>query len=117
MIRGLLHKISVEFLKTEEGNRLGVSYMELTKHQGWKVHESMLITIANAISKYMLSEEYTRLPADEKDAQQRGFHITTEIIQFLLNPLKGAEKHAAMTLHNKKMEATRKQPRGKQVEK
>lgn len=114
MIRGLLHEISVGFLKTEEGQRLGAGYADLTKHPGWRVHESMLISIANEISKYMLSEAYTKLPADEKDAQQRGFYISKEIIDFLLNPLKGARQHAAIALHNKKMEATQKRTKGTQ---
>jgi hypothetical protein len=115
VIKALLHKISLEFLQSEEGNRLGVEYLDMQKHPGWKVHESILISVANTISKHMLSEEYTKLQALEKDAQQRGYFISKEIIDFLLDPLKGAKKYAAMAQHNKKMqEATQRRPKGSQ---
>ena len=117
MIRGMLHKISVEFLQTEEGNRLGRQYVEMQGSPGWKVHESILISIANEIALSMLSSEYTKLSPADKDAQQRGYFIAKEIIDFLINPLRGAEKYAAIKRHNKKMEATQKQPKGKQKEK
>jgi hypothetical protein len=66
----------------------------------------------------MLSEEYTKLSPDEKDAQQRGYFISKEIIDFLLNPMKGAEKYAAVMRHNKKMqETTQKRPKRKPKEK
>ncbi len=91
---------------------MGAQYLDLQKHPGWKVHESILISIANTISQSMLSEEYTKLSALEKDAQQRGYFISKEIIDFLLDPLKGAKKHAVLMQHNKKMkETTQKQPR------
>jgi hypothetical protein len=114
VIKALLHKISLEFLQSEEGNRLGTQYVDMQNHPGWKVHESILISVANTISQSMLSEEYTKLQALEKDAQQRGYFISKEIIDFLLDPLKGAKKYAAVMQHNKKMqEATTRRPKGK----
>lgn len=117
MIKKLLHEISVEFIKTEEGNRMGANYLDLQKHPGWQVHENLLISIANAISYDMLSEKYTKLSPVDKDAQQRGYFIGKEIINFLLNPMKGAQKQAAISQHNKKMEATQRRPKRKSVEK
>lgn len=115
MIKALLNKLSVELYDTEEGRRLAGSYLDLKTHPGWKLHESLLITIANGISQHMLSEEYTKLSAIDKDAQQRGYFIGKEIIDFLLNPMKGANKYAAIMQHNKKMEATQRRPVGSQA--
>jgi len=110
MIKALLNEISVALYKTEEGHRLARNYLELGNQPGWKVHESILTAIGNGISLHMLSEKYTKLSPEDKDAQQRGFYIAKEIIDFLLNPMKGAEKYAAIIEHNKKMEATKRRP-------
>ena len=110
MIKALLHELSVGLYKTEEGNRLARDYLDLRNHPGWKVHESLLISIANGISKHMLSEKYTKLSPDDKDAEQRGYFIGKEIIDFLLNPTKGAQKYAAFEQHNKTVETTKRRP-------
>lgn len=113
MIKTVLRKISEGLLRTEEGNRLAVNYIEMQNHLGWKTHQGVLIQIANEITQYMLSETFTKLDIHEKDAQQRSFFITKEIIDFLLNPMKGAEKYAAIMQHNQRMEATqKKRPQG-----
>ena len=117
MIKALLNEISVELYKSEEGHRLATNYLEMGKHPGWNVHESILTAIGNRISLHMLSEEYTKLSPDDKDAQQRGFFIAKEIIDFLLNPMKGAKKYAAIIEHNKKMETTKRQPKRKSSKK
>jgi len=112
IIKKLLKDLSVSFWGNEENQRLYRQYHELTKEDGWGVHQSLMVNIANGLSKYMLSEAFTKMDATEKDTHQRAFFIAKEIIEFLLSPLKGAEKHAAIERHNKKMEATiRKQPK------
>ena len=60
----------------------------------------------------MLTEKFTNLSKEEKDTSQRALFMTKEVIEFLLDPLKGAKKYAAIQQHNKQLEATgRKQPR------
>jgi len=116
MIKGLLRKISESLLVNEDTARMALNYEEMRKHPGWKLHMAALIDLGNGISEYMLSDEFTKLDIHEKDAQQRAFHHTKEIIEFLLNPLKGARHAAAIMQHNKKIEeATRKRsdPKGK----
>ena len=108
MIKNLLHGISKSFWETEENVRSAEKYRRMTKEPGWAVHQGLMVQIANQISLYMLSEDFTRLDATEKDVQQRAFFVSKEIIDFLLNPLKGAKKHAEFIQHNKKMEATQK---------
>jgi hypothetical protein len=55
----------------------------------------------NAIQNYMFSEEFTNLDIKEKDVQQRVFYHVREIVQFLVNPMKGANINAAIKQHNK----------------
>jgi len=109
MIERILHRISVELLKTDQGQQEAQKYHMLKDHPGWKVHQAFLVAVGNNISLYMLSREFTELTRDEKDAQQRAFYHTKEIIDFLMNPLEGANKAAAFERHNKKqMGATKK---------
>lgn len=102
MISKMLHKLSLELWRTEQGQQELQKYNLLKDHPGWKVHQSMLIALGNNVSLYMLSRDYTALDKEEKDAQQRAFYYTKEIIDFLLNPLEGANKMAAIERHNKK---------------
>ena len=114
MIKKILYDISVAFFKDEEKQRLYRQYQAMTEHQGWKVHQGMIVEVANRISAYMLTEQFTRLDKEEKDAQQRAFFIAKEIIEFLFDPLKGADKYAKILTLYKDMEATLK---GKRPEK
>jgi len=102
MISKILHRMSVELGRTDQGQQEAQKYHLLKDHPGWKVHQSMLIALGNNISLYMLSRDFTALDKEEKDAQQRAFYYTKEIIDFLLNPLEGANKMAAIERHNKK---------------
>jgi len=110
MIKHLLHKISVNFYDTQV-QQLDC-YERMKQHEGWSVHQGIILTIANEIALLMLSEKFAKLDKDEKDAQQRAFYHTKEIIDFLLDPLKGANKHAAIKQYTKKLGATkRKRPK------
>ena len=111
MIKKTLHELSKSFLATEDNQRAWVKYNDMTQHTGWKVHQALIVSIGNKLCEYMLTPEFTKLDKDEKDAQQRAFFIAKEIIDFLLNPLKGAEKYAAIKRHNKKIEEATK-PKG-----
>ena len=114
MIKKLLYDISVDFYKDEMSQANFKKYDHMKKHEGWPVHQGLMILIANKIAETMLSEKFTKLNKDEKDAQQRAFYIAKEIIDFLLDPLKGANKYAAIKKYHKKLEATgkRKRPQG-----
>ena len=113
MIKKLLYDMSTSFTREETTLHSLNQYHYMKSDPGWKVHQSMLVAILNKISEYMLSDRFTKLDKDIKDAQQRAFHDTKEIIDFLLDPLKGAKKYSAVQRYNKQLEATkRKQPKG-----
>jgi len=113
MIKKILQEISVEIYKTEGAHMRFKKYAHMRTHEGWQVHQSLLISIANKLAETMLSEKFTKLDKEEKDANQRALYMTKEIIDFLLDPLKGAKNYAAITEWHKKLEATgRKRPKG-----
>ncbi len=113
MIEKFLGELSRAFWATEENQRLYAYYHDMTKTEGWKTHQTLLVKICNELSVYMFSKEFTELTKEEKDTQQRAFVMTKEIIDFLMNPLKGAERMAAIQQYNQKLESTmRKKPKG-----
>jgi len=93
MIKKLLIKISKEIYHTEDRTSNFRKYGHMRKTEGWKVHQLYMATIANKMSEYLLSKEFTNLDMKDKDAQQRAFHITKEIIDFLFDPLKGVTNY------------------------
>ena len=107
MIRKILRNIG-RGLATDQGEAAYHKYIELQKHEGWKVHQGLIIEIANQLTQYLLSEKYTNLPLEEKDAQQRAIYAGKEIIEFLLDPMKDVKKNNAIKWHNQQMEATMK---------
>ncbi len=106
MIRKILNKLSLSLYKTEDHTKNCMKYAELRKHPGWKVHQLFLTTIANEMASSLLSKDFTDLDKETKDANQRAFYITKEIIDFLFDPLKGTKQYAKIALHNQKLEAT-----------
>jgi len=103
MIAKILKNISIA-LGTDHGEQYYRKYLELTQHEGWQIHQGLILEIANGMAKYMLSKEFTRLDEKEKDAQQRAMFISKEVIDFLLDPLKGLKQHKVIQFHNKRME-------------
>lgn len=73
------------------------------KHPGWTTHEQFLLEILNGVTNYIFSEEFTKLEKGEKDIQQQVFYNLKLVLQFLVNPFEGANRHAAVKRHNKKV--------------
>lgn len=115
MVKRLLTEVSKEIYKTEDIHGALSKYLDMQKHPGWKPHQMFLLMIVNKISELMLSKEFTDLDKETKDTNQRAFRNTKEIIDFLMNPLKGAEQYARILAHNEKVGATKpKRPRKEQ---
>ena len=102
MIDTLLSKISKYLLQSAEGTQNYHKYESLKDHEGWQVHQGLLVEIMNQMSSHMLSSQFTKLDKEEKDVQQRAFYIVKEIVEFLLSPLKNAEQYAALKEATKK---------------
>jgi len=113
MIKGLLTNISVDLFKSEDRTGNLMKYAKMREQPGWKVHQMLMVAIANKMSEHMLSKEFTKLSAEDMKTNQRAFYYTKEIIDFLIDPLKVAKQLAKIALHNEKMGATIGQPQRK----
>lgn len=107
MIRVLLRGMSEGLLHPDNQDKYNV-YHDMKRHAGWSTHQAMLVGISNRISEYMLSGKYTKLSKEEKDVQQRAFRMTIDIIYFLLDPLKGANRAMKLKSFNKQLGTTKK---------
>ena len=105
-IEKILSQISKALVESQDGQNIISKYKDLQNHPGWKVHQGLLVDIANRLAGSMLTREYTELSKDDKDAMQRGIYISKEVIDFLIDPTKGAIRYAAIQRFNKQVEAT-----------
>ena len=87
-IRRLTRSMSKHFGEDDEGRQNYHKYQQMMEQPGWKVHQAMIVDIANKLAGYMLTEEFTNLDREEKDVQQRAIFMTKAIIEFLLDPIK-----------------------------
>ena len=110
MIRKLLSKISIDLYNSENRTNNYRNYASMRNHPGWTVHQKLIVTIANKMSEHMLSSEFSKLSAEDMKANQRAFYMTKEIIDFLLDPLKGAKNYAQASIKG----ATTTKPKGDQ---
>ena len=81
-------------------------YEEMMKSEGGKVHQSLLIEIANGLLQYMVTKKFTDLNEKQKDVEQRAIFECKDMIDFLLDPAKGLRQQNILAAHNKRMERT-----------
>lgn len=108
MIKKILNRISKALVSAPNGEQIYRQYVDLKSHPAWKIHEGFLVEIANGLAGLMLTRDFTELSKLEKDAIQRGIYNSKEVIDFLLDPTKGAKQHVGIIQHNQKVEATKK---------
>lgn len=113
MIKKVLRNLSVAFITGDNNRHLLNKYNEMVQTDGWKIYQGLLIQVTNDIATYMFSPEFTSLTPEEKDTQQRALVGVKEVIDFLINPLKGAESWKKIQDFNKKMESTHKKGRNR----
>ena len=114
MIKKILHQLSIGYQQSEDRINAMKHYGNMMEHPGWKTHEQFLLEITNALNHYVFSEQFTKLDPETKDIEQRVLFHLREVMQFLVNPLRGANINAAIQKHNKRMEKQpKKRPAGK----
>lgn len=101
-----LRELSTKYWATEKDDKKLTKYMNMQKVDGWKVHQEFLIYLFEKIGNEMLSSDFTKKSAQEKDILQQTYHNMAEVIKFLLNPLAGARRQAKIEQHNRKMSET-----------
>lgn len=109
-MRGILRELSQYYGNTEDGNQKLNRYFGLKQSDGWEIHREFLLMIRAKIAEEMLSRRFMELDKEEKDAKQRAYVYTDEIIRFLLNPLELAIKRADFIRgFNNRMGATQRE--------
>jgi len=105
MISRITKELSM-FFGTDQGATLHNKYDQMRQSEGWSVHQDLLVEIANGLLKYMVTKEFTKLDKEQKDVEQRAIFECKDLIDFLLDPLKGLKQHNKIAAHNKKMAQT-----------
>ena len=95
-----------KFFTTPDGEVAYHKYEQMTKTEGFKIHRAFLTEIGNGLLSYMVTQKFTDLSQSQKDVEQRAIFECKELIEFLLDPIKGIKRHNLMAAHNKRMEQT-----------
>jgi hypothetical protein len=107
MISRITNNIS-KFFGTPDGEVMFHKYDEMMKSEGGKVHQALLVEIANGLLQYMVTEKFTDLASSQKDIEQRAIYECKALIEFLMNPTKELRRQNIIAAHNKRMDPTRK---------
>lgn len=102
-----IRKLWTMLTKTAEGQQSLTKYAQMANHEGWKVHQDMMLILKGLIVEDMLTKRFTELSPIDKDVRQRAYAQVVEVIDFLHNPQAKAQNMTAIQTHNRRMEATR----------
>ena len=105
MISRITDSIS-KFFGTDDGQNAYHKYEQMMKTEGFEIHKRVLVEIANGLLQYMVTKTFTDLDQKQKDVEQRAIFECKELIDFLLDPLKGLKRHNLIAAHNKRMQQT-----------
>ena len=105
MISKITGSIS-KFFGTADGQTAYNKYEQMTQTEGFEIHKRILVEVANGLLQYMVTQKFTDLEQRQKDVEQRAIFECKEIIDFLLDPLKGLKQHNRIAAHNKRMQQT-----------
>lgn len=107
MIKKNLRAIAGELIARDSDDHRLTAYLEMQKHQGWETHKAILVGLFQHMGNDLLSKEYTEKSAEDKDLIQRVYFELSDIIKFLLNPLKEVEGQTKIKSHNRRMAQTK----------
>jgi len=117
-MKDILKEISYHYFKSNQDDRKMSTYYAMKEHAGWQIHRELLYLLRGKLAEELLSDRFTELGKDEKDAKQRAYAYCDELIRFLLNPLDRALKRVKFSqkfdVAMKQGATGRKQPEGKE---
>ena len=91
-MKNLLNQFHEYFQQSDDFKQQIVNYQRMLKTKEWRTHYDLLMTIKGIMANDMFSRKYTSLDAQEKDVVQKTYYNINQILDFLLNPVKGIEK-------------------------
>lgn len=102
----ILRQLSTELQTTPVGQSELLKYEQMRKTEGWKVYQSLVVTVANEMSKYLFTQQFTEQDAQTKDREQTAMFMAKAFFDFLLDPMKTAQQAMKFKIHNQRMEET-----------
>ncbi len=91
-MRRIITQLSKKY--SDVNDRKLTKYLAMRSHEGWAVHQEMLLLLRGMIAEELLSRRFTEKDKDSKDVEQRAYMMVDELIRFLINPLEKAIKRA-----------------------
>jgi hypothetical protein len=98
-MKNLLHEILDGYKNNDEIKRQLENYGRYIELPEGRFVKDTFLIIKGTIMNTMLSASYTKLDQTEKDVMQRTFYNITQMLDFLISPVKVVKKKESQ-LHN-----------------
>lgn len=105
----IINQVAKMYADTEEGHEELKHYIDMTKHRGWKVHQSFLINMGSLMADAVLSKKFRKKTEHNKLVDIEAYGKVNEILRFLLNPTLPMQKQARLRKHNQNMGVSKPQ--------
>jgi len=93
-MKDVLQQFVSYFQKSEEFQQRIDSYGRFLNTQDGKFVKDVFLSIKGVILEDMLSTNFTKLDANEKDVQQRAYHHIVELMDFLAEPKRWVKRRS-----------------------
>ena len=110
----IINQIKKNFINTTNGLRMLEHLEEMQKHHpGWKAYVSIIEQFKAGVAAHMLSDEFTRLSAEDKNAHQIAYNIVHKFCEFMLEPVEKTRREKRLHDMNKAADLKAEQARRK----
>jgi len=91
-MKQLLNEFPKLYRDHDEFRRRVEQYYRASQSEEWQFLRDTILTIKGNIYEQLLSARFTRLPAAEKDIEQKTYYNVIQVLDFFDNPLKWIKK-------------------------
>lgn len=97
----IIKKLATKMIGTDEGKRHYEHILDMQKTEGFKLFtEFYMKELIEEMARELLSEDFSKQPGPVKDAKQRAYSMTYEIIKFFIDPIQEVRKYAELKNKN-----------------
>ena len=102
----ILHKVTRQIFETDQGRQDYRKFVQMRDHDGFKSYLYKYLNLyIGLMLEDMLSDRFTKLPAVEKDIEQRAYKLVHELTTWIMQPEIEASKLNLIRQHNQNMAA------------
>lgn len=95
-MKKILRKVVADYVSSTEGREELKKYFDMTTHNGWNAHQSLLAHIGNSLATEVISPEFRKLDPDERLVRLSAYSMVGEVVRFLLALPAEVNKHIAL---------------------